>query len=55
MSRMSSGYITQRFHKRGLDIGIIAEYLNELVRTDPRNALPEGDNIPIWEAPVVGP
>jgi epoxyqueuosine reductase len=28
--------------------------LNELVRTDPRNALPEGDNISIWEEPVVG-
>ncbi len=49
-----SGYITRRFPDRGLDAGTIGAYLGELVRTDPRNALPEGDNVPIWEAPVVG-
>ena len=43
-----------RFAKTGIDISTITDFLNELVRTDPRNALPEGDNIPIWEEPVVG-
>jgi len=49
-----SGYITGRFASRALDLATISAYLAELVRTDPRNALPEGDNPPIWEAPVVG-
>ena len=49
-----TGYITLRFAKTGLDISTITDFLNELVRTDPRNALPEGDNMPIWEEPVVG-
>ncbi len=49
-----SGYITRHFAKTGLDAATLAEFLGELVRTDPRNALPEGDNPPIWEAPLVG-
>jgi epoxyqueuosine reductase QueG len=49
-----SGYITLRFAKTGTDVSTITDFLNELVRTDPRNALPEGDNIPIWEEPLVG-
>jgi epoxyqueuosine reductase len=49
-----SGYITLRFAKTGLDIATITDFLNELVWTDPRNVLPEGDNIPIWEEPLVG-
>ncbi|MGA2991115.1 MAG: hypothetical protein ABSD88_11630 [Candidatus Korobacteraceae bacterium] len=49
-----SGYITLRFTKHGVDLPTIVDFLNELVRTDPRNALPEGDNITIWEEPVVG-
>ncbi|PKU22069.1 epoxyqueuosine reductase [Telmatospirillum siberiense] len=53
-SNPKSGYITRRFRETGLDVGTIADYLGELVGTDPRNALPEGDNVPIWEAPVVG-
>ena len=48
-----SGYITLRFAKTGLEVSTIADFMSELVRTDPRNALPEGDNIPIWEEPLV--
>jgi len=48
-----AGYITLRFAKTGVDVSTITDFLDELVRTDPRNALPEGDNIPIWEEPVV--
>ncbi len=50
----SAGYVTLRFNRSGVDKETIAEFLNELVRTDPRNALPEGDNIRIWDEPVVG-
>jgi len=32
----------------------VVAYLEELVRTDFRNALPEGDNPPIWDPPIVG-
>lgn len=49
-----TGYITRRSHTLGLDVVSITEFLGELVRTDPRNALPEYDNLPIWETPLVG-
>ncbi len=32
----------------------IVNYLNTLILSDFRNALPEGDNQPIWDLPVVG-
>ena len=32
----------------------IVNYLNTLIISDFRNALPEGDNQPIWDLPVVG-
>lgn len=32
----------------------IRDFVSQLVRTDFRNALPEGDNPPIWDAPLVG-
>jgi hypothetical protein len=32
----------------------VVSYLNNLVTTDFRNALPEGDNQPIWDLPLVG-
>jgi ferredoxin len=32
----------------------LVRHVTELVRTDFRNALPEGDNPPIWDAPLVG-
>lgn len=51
---MADGYITRRFAKTGLDAVTLADFLAELVNTDPRNALPEGDNPPIWEPPLVG-
>jgi len=35
------------------NIEVIA-YLEDLVKTDFRNVLPEGDNPPIWDSPVVG-
>ncbi len=34
--------------------GEILRYVTALVVTDFRNALPEGDNLPIWDAPLVG-
>jgi epoxyqueuosine reductase QueG len=43
-----------RFAKTGLDISTIHEFMSELIRTDPRNALPEGENIPIFQEPVIG-
>ncbi len=49
-----SGYITLRFARTGTDAATLTDFLSELVRTDPRNALPEGDNIPIWDEPLVG-
>lgn len=33
---------------------VIRKFVAELVRTDFRNALPEGDNLPIWQEPLVG-
>jgi len=32
----------------------IHEYVTHIVRTDFRNALPEGDNLPIWQEPLIG-
>jgi epoxyqueuosine reductase QueG len=49
-----SGYLTLRFAKTGFDVSTITDFLSELIRTDPRNSLPEGDNIEIWEEPVLG-
>lgn len=37
-----------------LPTATIREFVAELVRTDFRNALPEGDNLPIWQEPLVG-
>ncbi|MFZ4858290.1 MAG: hypothetical protein ACOYL3_18020 [Desulfuromonadaceae bacterium] len=37
-----------------LPISEVVSYLNNLVTTDFRNALPEGDNQPIWDLPLVG-
>ena len=34
--------------------GEILEYVSDLVTTDFRNAFPEGANLPIWDAPLVG-
>ena len=50
---MADSYITNRYAKTGLDTDSLTEFLGELVRTDPRNALPEGDNPPIWAEPLV--
>jgi epoxyqueuosine reductase len=49
-----AGYITHRFAGRGTDTATLSAFLADLVAIDPRNVLPEGDNPPIWEAPVVG-
>lgn len=57
MSRLDdprTGYLGLRFARSGTDIDTISEFLAELVETDPRNALPEGENVPMWQAPVVG-
>jgi ferredoxin len=32
----------------------LVRHVTELVKTDFRNALPEGDNPPIWDAPLIG-
>jgi ferredoxin len=32
----------------------ILDFVTHLVRTDFRNAFPEGDNLPIWDAPLIG-
>jgi epoxyqueuosine reductase QueG len=48
------GYVGIRFGRQGHDATAIERLLTELVTDDPRNALPEGDNVPIWEPPVVG-
>lgn len=37
-----------------LDHDRLAGFLADLVRTDPRNALPEGEHPPVWEAPLIG-
>lgn len=47
------GYITLRHAGAGLDAEAVTAFLSELVSTDPRNALPEGHNLPIFEPPVV--
>jgi epoxyqueuosine reductase QueG len=50
---MRDGYILNRTARRGLGADDVAAFLAELVATDPRNALPEYDNPPIWDAPLV--
>jgi len=37
-----------------LDADFITVFLADLVRTDPRNALPESGHLPIWDAPLLG-
>jgi ferredoxin len=37
-----------------LSMDAVLRYLNHLVASDFRNALPEGDNPPIWDLPLVG-
>ncbi|CAH2599936.1 Iron-sulfur cluster-binding protein [Rhodovastum atsumiense] len=49
-----TGFLSLRFGRRGTDPDTLTAFLTELVATDPRNVLPEGDNVPIWDAPVVG-
>lgn len=49
-----ASYVTLRFARSGVNVGTITEFLTDLVLTDPRNALPEGDNMRIWDAPLVG-
>ena len=50
----ANAYVTLRYPKQGVDIGDITQFLAELVSSDPRNALPEGDNFPIFDVPLVG-
>ncbi|MDR1854484.1 MAG: hypothetical protein LBR05_06210 [Azoarcus sp.] len=37
-----------------LDVSALTAFLVGIVRNDPRNALPEGDHMTIWDAPLVG-
>jgi hypothetical protein len=37
-----------------LPLSEVVSYLNNMVTSDFRNALPEGDNQPIWDLPLVG-
>jgi len=37
-----------------IDTAEVVRYLEDLVKNDFRNHLPEGDNPPIWDAPIVG-
>ena len=53
-SDLRNAYVTLRFEKNVVDVDTITEILSDLVRTDPRNVLPEQDNVPIWDAPLVG-
>lgn len=41
-------------YKPDLLLDEVVSYLNGLITNDFRNALPEGDNHPIWELPLVG-
>ncbi|GHU25737.1 (Fe-S)-binding protein [Betaproteobacteria bacterium] len=36
------------------DMDAITAFLSRMVATDPRNALPEGEHLTIWNAPLVG-
>lgn len=47
-------YETAAGFRPDLSLAGVVEYLNRLITTDFRNALPEGDNHPIWDLPVVG-
>lgn len=40
--------------KPDLNLDEVVSYLSGLITSDFRNALPEGDNQPIWDLPVVG-
>jgi epoxyqueuosine reductase QueG len=43
----------EMIEKPGLEINSITGLLGDLVRTDPRNAVPEGDHPTIWNAPLL--
>jgi len=54
MTTQSLGYATSRCPISAVDAASIGAFLDDLVQSDPRNALPEGDNPPIFQTPVLG-
>jgi epoxyqueuosine reductase QueG len=54
MSGAKASYVTASYARMARDYRDWQDYLAEFVHTDPRNHLPEGDNIPIFDPPVVG-
>jgi epoxyqueuosine reductase QueG len=52
--RQSPFYITLKYTEISRDFVGVQDYLANFVHSDPRNRLPEGRNIPIFDAPVVG-
>jgi epoxyqueuosine reductase QueG len=50
-----AGYVVDSTPPGGpLDAATIGEFLARAVATDPRNALPEGEHLAIWDRPIVG-
>lgn len=43
-----------KFAKPDVPTEELVAYINNIVRTDFRNVLPDGDNPPIWDLPVIG-
>jgi epoxyqueuosine reductase QueG len=48
------GYAACRYDAPVRTVQDLREYLADVVRTDPRNRLPEGENFPIFDEPVLG-
>jgi len=48
------GYLPARYAGGGTSAEAITDFLAALVDSDPRNALPEGNNVPIFDVPLAG-
>lgn len=47
-------YVVEKDFRPDISPEEVRQYIEHIVKTDFRNALPEGDNYPIWGSPVVG-
>jgi epoxyqueuosine reductase QueG len=51
----ATGYVVDSSYPHDrLDAATLGEFLARAISTDPRNLLPEGEHLRIWEAPIVG-
>lgn len=54
-SNPSFGYVVDSSYPRNwLDAEVVSNFLAHAIEADPRNVLPEGEHLSIWDKPIVG-